>query len=77
VVDGITLTLHSPKDVHYFKAFNILLNEKLAEPKSLRLNVFYNISLKGLDLEKWKVKKNIRWIKNCPLPEHEIFMKLF
>jgi hypothetical protein len=43
--------------------------------KSLRLNVFKGVSLAELNLSCWKVKPNIKWIKNCPLPEDEVFMR--
>lgn len=75
IIDGITLTLHTPKDVKPFKIYNALVSEGSALSKSLRLNVFKGVSLKGIDLSKWKVKKDKVWIKNCPIPKDEIFMR--
>lgn len=76
VADGITLTLHSRKDVAPFKAFDAAMKERGLDNKSLRLNVFYGISLRGVDTSAWSVKKGIRWIENCPLPQDEVFMRL-
>lgn len=76
IVDGITLTLHSRKDVELFKVLNGLLLQTQLPNKSLRLNVFSGISLTGTDLSLWTVKKNIKWIKDCPLPVEEVFMRL-
>ncbi len=76
-VDGITLTLHTPKDVEPFRRFNNILNKSWLKHKSLRLNVFkrINIHRPGIDLSSWKVKEGIEWIDNCPLPEGEVFMR--
>jgi hypothetical protein len=74
-IEGLTLTLHTKKDVEPFKDFNAHILRG-ADSKSLRLNVFRGVSLKGLDLSKWEVKKNIVWIKNCPLPKDEVFMRV-
>jgi hypothetical protein len=30
----------------------------------------------GVDTTNWIVKDNMRWIKNCPLPDDEVFLKL-
>jgi hypothetical protein len=38
------------------------------------LNIFKGIETPKV--EGWKIKNNIVWIKNCPLPEDEIFGKL-
>ena len=76
VLDGITLTLHNQSDVKNFVKFNNKLSV-LYKLKSLRLNIFKGVKLpKDIDLSYWKVKRNIKWIKNCPLPKHEVFMKL-
>jgi hypothetical protein len=44
--------------------------------KSLRLNVFHGISLKGIDTSCWIIKKDMKWIKNCPLPKDEVLKRL-
>jgi molybdenum cofactor biosynthesis enzyme MoaA len=77
-LDGVTLTLHTPKDLEAFKNINhsIQVFKHNFRRKSLRLNVFKGISLAGLDVSNWIVKKNITWIKNCPLPEDEVFMRI-
>lgn len=43
--------------------------------KSLRLNIFKGVRVPKL-YNNWEVKKGIEWIKNCPLPKDEIFMRL-
>lgn len=74
-INGITLTLHTRKDLIAFKIFNDWI---LSYPfkRSFRLNVFNGISLDGIDVSKWKVKSGIKWIKDCPLPTDEVFMRL-
>jgi organic radical activating enzyme len=77
-VDGITLTLHDQKDVIHFEKLDAMLYDAMAkddwEHKSLRLNVF-----KGIKYIKpwcnWQAKNNIVWIKDCPLPINEVFMR--
>ncbi len=74
--DGFTLTLHHDTDIKDFLRVGKEISA-LQESKSLRLNIFKGINLpKGLDLSKWVVKENIEWIKDCPLPENEVFMRL-
>jgi hypothetical protein len=77
-IDGITLTLHEGKDVAPFRVLDWYLlkrpNSLNRKHKSLRLNVFKGIEIGDHPL--WKIKNNIQWIKNCPLPDDEIFMRL-
>lgn len=75
-VDGMTLTLHTKKDVEPFYVLNRLIEKFNYKPKSLRLNVFHGIGLGDIDLSRWQVKKDMRWIKECPLPTDEVFMRL-
>jgi hypothetical protein len=75
LVDGITLTLHSKSDIYYFSLLNQLL-ENCCDGKNMRLNVFDGIDLTGINLSRWKVKDHITWIKDCPLPEGEVFMRI-
>jgi len=78
LLDGITVTLHTQSDVKKFKWFNnhLFFSTKNFY-KSLRLNIFNGIKLsKYINLNNWQVKKNIKWIKNCPLPKDEVFMRL-
>jgi len=78
LLDGITVTLHTRWDVKKFKWFTQpLYFLYLFSEKSLRLNIFDGIKIpKDLNLNLWKVRKNIKWIKNCPLPKDEVFMRL-
>ena len=78
-VNGITYTIHDESEidnlydvVEYFNA------EAHWYPRiSLRLNVFKGINIpENIDLSLWTIKKDIEWIKNCPLPEDEVFMRM-
>jgi organic radical activating enzyme len=81
ILDGITVTLHTKKDINSFKRFNECLDyhrEKGFDDyinKSFRLNVFKGIDISDIDTSAWKVKSGIKWIKNCPLPANEVFKK--
>jgi len=78
-LNGITLTLHVQKDVDDFLAFNQVLIQNFLggiDYLSLRLNIFEKVTLAYNDLFLWKIKDNIKWMKNCPLPKNEIFMRL-
>lgn len=89
-VDGITLTLHDQSDVAEFEWMNRFLPTLKIEnpqsgptpkyrPYSYRLNIFKGVTLLTPDsdyLEKWRIKDNIEWIKDCPLPEDEEFKRL-
>ena len=85
-IDGITLTLHTQKDVEIFKDLqkNVdVLNgvqvdnifKGLLLNKSKRLNVFKNVNIENIDTSGWTVKKDIEWIEDCPLPKDEVFMR--
>jgi organic radical activating enzyme len=75
-LDGICLTLHEPEDFETFCKFNdYLLKNPECWSKSLRLNVFKGVELQDDNLSLWNVKKDIEWIKDCPLPDNEIFMR--
>jgi organic radical activating enzyme len=76
LVDGLTLTLHTKRDVEPFGLFNKRLTDDNTQNKSLRLNVFHNVSLDNFDLSRWIVKSGIKWIKDCPLPTDEVFMRI-
>ncbi len=82
-IGGITLTIHTTEDLKWFDAVNDkVLNEVQNYPlvyneRSLRLNIFKGVHIpENLDLSAWTVKDNIEWVKNCPLPEDEVFMKM-
>ena len=70
-LDGITVTLHTKRDLRSFVEFETGLPKN---NKSLRLNVFKGVPVPALK-HNWIVKSNITWIKNCPLPEDEVFMR--
>ena len=77
-VDGITLTLHDPSDVVSFVQLNGLLQtigRRVCTKGLFRLNVFKGIDLNGIETYPWKVKGNLEWIKNCPLPDGEVLRK--
>ena len=80
VVDGVTLTLHNKEDVLSFLSlmwemrnttrWNVL-------SKSLRLNIFKEVEFNfKADFHPWVIKNGIQWIKDCPLPSNEVFMRL-
>lgn len=79
-VDGITLTLHEPRDWQLFQQLQSVINlrPEVTHDKSLRLNVFKGIET-DIDLipNYWRIKDNIEWIKNCPLPPNEVLMKAY
>lgn len=74
LVDGITVTLHDQTDVPVFKKFSSLIVDS-DRKKSLRLNVFEGVDIDTSGLPFWKVRKDIKWIRNCPLPDGEVFLK--
>lgn len=85
LLDGITVTLHDKSDVNPFINFvnNISTSPYKELKKSLRLNVFQGVDLfenldsgENFDLKRWEIKDNIKWIKHCPLPQDEVFMRL-
>jgi hypothetical protein len=84
-LDGLTLTLHEQKDIEPFMKLNDFLNKTNLMTgifKSLRLNIFKGVELPKMwnneycDYILWDIKDNIEWIKDCPLPEGEVFMRL-
>ena len=76
LVDGLTVTLHEQKDVAHFKDLYYLLEVlECFHKKSLRLNIFKEVYFPLNVLPLWKVKDNIEWIRHCPLPTGEVFMK--
>jgi organic radical activating enzyme len=81
IVDGITLTLHEQYDVDNFLKLNADIssyyNRHKYKNKMLRLNVFHNVNVPDLfDFDMWKIKNNIVWIDDCPLPTNEVFKRL-
>lgn len=78
--DGITVTLHEKNDYIDFLFLNSYLmhHREKYKTKSLRLNVFkeVNMNVDESVFPLWKIKNNIEWIKNCPLPKDEIFCRI-
>ena len=76
-LDGVTFTIHDVDGIRSFIRLNKFwldrpeLNTKISK----RLNIFCDVPLFPLNCYGWDVKF-IEWIKNCPLPEDEIFLRL-
>jgi len=77
LVDGITVTIHTPSQVADLVSINLQLLKQdwMLTRKSLRINVFRGVEVGHINLRGWKGKANIEWIKNCPLPEGEVFYR--
>lgn len=85
-LDGMTLTLHDYNDWIPFVLFNTaMISHRLFEKydeKSFRLNIFREVFYTQQKyfpkdyFPNWKIKNNIEWIRNCPLPEDEVFCRL-
>ncbi len=76
VVDGMTVTLHDQEDVEPFKRFMSFMPQSMREEKSLRLNMFKGVhDIGGYYGRNWRIKRDIEWIENCPLPEGEVLMR--
>jgi len=84
VIDGITLTIHTQMDASYFLKYHYHIRNMIRTDRhSMRLNIFSGIDLFPLESSVneyamrhvWRMKENIEWIKNCPLPEEEVFMR--
>jgi hypothetical protein len=74
-IDGVVVTLHEQADVEPFLDFH--KNMCYISNKSYRLNIFKGIKIpKKHKLKTWKIKDNMEWIKDCPLPSNEEFKKL-
>jgi hypothetical protein len=78
VLDGLCVTLHEQGDVEPFRTLNYILLAQTGRRagKSLRLNVFRPVDVGDTDTSAWKVKDDITWIKDCPLPTDEVLMRL-
>ena len=74
--DGITFTIHKNKDKYFFYKLSRYIVSYGLTDKSLRVNIFNNINIENIP-PFWKVKNNIKWIKDCPLPENEVLKVLY
>lgn len=77
-VDGVTITLHEQADVvPFMRLCNWLRGHRWAFEKHLRLNVFKGIAFDmNSVIDVCRVKRDIEWVKNCPLPPGEELMYL-
>jgi hypothetical protein len=77
LANGLTITLHTDQDVINFLQFEYTRRRYWCDSsKSLRLNVFERLTLLPAKIRDYKIKDNMRWIKDCPLPTDEVFMRL-
>jgi len=77
IIDGMTLTLHEEADKYEFLLFQQAIRySSFLTSKSLRLNVFAPIKVSKAQSIHWSVKKNIKWIPDCPLPYNEVIKQL-
>lgn len=75
-LDGITITLHSRSDIKPFEYFVELCPRYLLESRSMRLNVFKGIPVPLCAQGLFRIKSKMTWIKDCPLPDGEVFQRL-
>jgi len=83
IVDGLTVTLHNQGDVAPFLKFHscLISSRFYNESKSYRLNVFREVKLRAEAYHPfhnnpiWKIKDDMVWIKDCPLPPHEVLQR--
>ncbi len=78
-LDGITLTLHTHIDGRLLNNVNneLIKSKVMYKNKSLKLNIFSGVTVYFLDKIFWNdIKEHIEWIKDCPLPEGEVFKRL-
>jgi organic radical activating enzyme len=74
-VQGVTVTIHSKRDIDAVETFDQAIMKHGLGDRSLRLNIFHGIRKPTLTAP-WVVKSNIQWIKDCPLPEGEVLMRV-
>ena len=72
LLDGVTLTLHTPSDYLPFWRFDQSAQNLYG--KSLRLNIFEEVG-PVICSERWQVKDHMVWVPNCPLPAGEVLMR--
>jgi hypothetical protein len=78
-LDGLCYTIHTKEDIKDFTTLVYLMSiapiPEHFKQLSLRLNIFKGIEVPNNLTKGWKVKKDMEWIKNCPLPDDEVLMK--
>lgn len=77
IIDGLTLTLHNPKDKMNLRWFELSSKNliDLSQRGSLRLNIFREAGKMPDVSDIWKVKSDMVWIPDCPLPTGEVLMR--
>jgi len=70
-VDGVTLTLHTAKDMQAAQLATAAIIDNLCTHKSYRLNTFFSpVAIPGWMAKVWKHTPKM-WIEDCPLPKNE------
>jgi hypothetical protein len=78
ILDGVCVTLHEQNDVAPFNRMQqqiLKYNTWWFSHKSLRLNVFAGIKHEGPPAAGWDARRKLKWKKDCPLPDSEVFMR--
>jgi len=77
LIDGLTLTLHNHMDKMELRWFELTSKNlgDLAQRGSLRLNIFKEAGVMYDVSSIWKVKSDMVWIPDCPLPDGEVLMR--
>jgi hypothetical protein len=77
-VDGFTITIHDQEAADEFVETEEYLSLESGDYTflSMRLNIFEGCTLSSSIPEEYKIKDNMKWIENCPLPQDEVFMRI-
>ena len=81
-LDGVTYTPHNNEEKLTLLNFTNILEQEpnLYEGKSLRLNLFPEDYQEIMQIEVirkfWNLKK-IKWLKECPVPDGEVFERIY
>jgi pyruvate formate-lyase activating enzyme-like uncharacterized protein len=83
-LDGLTITIHGPGDLHNLLAFHSWLNNdkvilNKSKEMSLRIHTFNNypnLTRFNHQFENWLIKTDKTWKPDKHLPENEVFMRL-
>jgi organic radical activating enzyme len=74
-VDGVTLTIHTAKDMQDAQLATAAIIDNLCTHKSYRLNTFVPVDLPGWMARLWKHTSKV-WLEDCPLPANETLRRL-
>ena len=72
LLDGVTVTLHTPEDIPVFQSFDRTAQNLTG--KSLRLNVFDEVGT-VICRPEWQVKDHMRWSSQLPAARGEVLMR--